>query len=258
MKLFTPSQASHWYFPDGRACHEVEMKTKPGQMRSTTVADARKMGLLPSSTNIIGVIDRPELNAWKQSQAVLAALTLPRNPLEGDDDFAERVVRDAQEQVSKAASIGTKIHSAIEELLCFENIRCDKEVEHLFTPFIHWAKTNIGEIYMAEQTVIGNGYCGRLDLKAELAGVGKAIIDFKTRKPYNGKFAVYSNDDLQLSSYQMADGDANTTRVSILINSQEPATPHVHIWDRAKDDASYKAFLAAFELWKYQKNYSPI
>src|SRR5436190_23373532 len=48
---------------------------------ASTLRDARKLGLLPSVTNILGVITKPELTAWLQEQAVLAALTLPR--LEG-------------------------------------------------------------------------------------------------------------------------------------------------------------------------------
>jgi hypothetical protein len=52
-------------------------------MRPTTLRDARKLGLLPSVTNVLGVINKPELVEWKMTQAVLAALTLPRR--DGED-----------------------------------------------------------------------------------------------------------------------------------------------------------------------------
>lgn len=260
MKLFKPASASHWYDRTGQAVHTVPMKSKPGETRHTTVADARKMKLLPSSTNIIGVMDKPQLRAWRETQAVLSALTLPRNPGEGDDDFAARVVVDSETQVREAAAIGTKIHDAIEQYLCLGRYAPDDAVKDLFAPFKEWADKNILDVKLAEQVVIGDGYAGRLDLKAELRDVGLAIIDFKTRKRYNGKFTTYNEDDLQLASYQQADrlqsGD-ETTRVSILIDSQEPSDPFVHPWPKEGDDEAYKTFMSAFQIWKYIKRYNP-
>jgi len=37
---------------------------------------------------VLGVIAKPALDAWKQEQAILAALTLPRNEGEPLDEFA--------------------------------------------------------------------------------------------------------------------------------------------------------------------------
>ena len=71
-----------------------------GELRPTTLRDARKLGLLPSVTNVLGVINKPELVEWKMTQAVLAALTLPRKEGEVLDVFAKRVV----EELNKARS----------------------------------------------------------------------------------------------------------------------------------------------------------
>src|SRR5512136_668210 len=79
MKLFNPENA-HWYRRDGEPLHSVP--SAKGEPRPTTLRDARKLGLLPSVTNVLGVINKPELVEWKMTQAVLAALTLPR--LEGE------------------------------------------------------------------------------------------------------------------------------------------------------------------------------
>jgi len=77
MKLFSPD-AAHWYQRDGRPLHTV--LSAKGEPRPTTLRDARKLNLLPSVTNILGIIAKPELTAWLQEQAVMAALTLPRLP----------------------------------------------------------------------------------------------------------------------------------------------------------------------------------
>src|SRR6266704_951400 len=94
MKLFSPD-STHWYGRDGVPMHTVPASSN-GQPRPTNLRDARKLGLLPSVTNILGVIAKPELTAWLQEQAVMAALTLPRIAGETEDAFAKRVVADSQ------------------------------------------------------------------------------------------------------------------------------------------------------------------
>ena len=87
MKLFSPDSA-HWYQRDGVPLHTV--LSAKGEPRPTTLRDARKLGLLPSVTNILGVIAKPGLTSWLQEQAVLAALTLPRIEGESEDAFAHQ------------------------------------------------------------------------------------------------------------------------------------------------------------------------
>ena len=51
MTAVKPESASHWYDLDGQPCHEVP-RAKGDGMRPTTLADARKLHLLPSVTNV--------------------------------------------------------------------------------------------------------------------------------------------------------------------------------------------------------------
>ena len=76
MKII-PERASHWYFQDGRPCHQVQAKSGNG-LRDATLRDARTLGLYPSVTSILNIIAKPQLEAWKQEQGIIAALTLPR------------------------------------------------------------------------------------------------------------------------------------------------------------------------------------
>ena len=66
MKLFSPDNA-HWYRRNGEALHTV--LSVRGEPRPTTLRDARKLDLLPSVTNILGVVAKPELVDWKMEQA---------------------------------------------------------------------------------------------------------------------------------------------------------------------------------------------
>jgi hypothetical protein len=111
-RLVLPVEGSHFYMPNGQPLYEIEMKTKPGEFRRTTVVDARKAGALPSVTTILGVLDKPALTAWKITNGILAALTLPRLDDESDDDFAKRVAADAGEMSKGAEDLGTTDHNA--------------------------------------------------------------------------------------------------------------------------------------------------
>jgi hypothetical protein len=82
--------------------------------RPATRCDARKLGLVPHVTNILGVVAKPEVTLWLQEQAVLAALTLPRNAGEGEAEFAQRVVADAQTERVAAANFGSAFHHGAE------------------------------------------------------------------------------------------------------------------------------------------------
>jgi hypothetical protein len=240
------------------------MATKPGQMRSTNLTDARKLGLLPSITNYLGILDKPMLSAWRVEQGILAALTLPRIDGETDDDFAKRVVHDSESQVTQAADRGTAIHNLLENYLLGLPIDQNSPYLNLVLPTIEWLSRNVKLCHYTEKTVVHPKFAGRLDMKAEIAGVGIAVIDFKTRKKTkDGKFLVYPENGLQLSAYLEADKLGcepeyhATDRISIIIGSEEAGEPHIHVWDRADHEASYEAFLAITTVWSFLKKYNP-
>ena len=58
------SESSHWYTREGAPKYTVEAKN--GNLRNTTLADARKMNLVPSVTTIIGCAAKPGLGVEAQ------------------------------------------------------------------------------------------------------------------------------------------------------------------------------------------------
>lgn len=77
-----------------------------------------------------------DLDAWRREQLVLAALTLPRRDGENLEDFAKRVVQDANDEGAKAALFTTADVAALRaedlaaiERLVHENIRLKQELE---------------------------------------------------------------------------------------------------------------------------------
>ena len=52
-------ESGHWYDRDGRPAYE--QATKAGGVRATDLRDARKLGLLPSVTTVLSVVDKAAL-----------------------------------------------------------------------------------------------------------------------------------------------------------------------------------------------------
>ncbi|NDG20016.1 MAG: hypothetical protein EB117_17375, partial [Betaproteobacteria bacterium] len=90
------------------------VKANNGQQRNTTLRDARKLDLIPSVTTILNVAAKPGLEAWKQQQILLAALTLPKAENESIDAYAERVIQDSKQQAQDARDLGTDIHAQVQ------------------------------------------------------------------------------------------------------------------------------------------------
>lgn len=256
-RIVLPSTNAHWYYPNGNPCHQVECssKGKKGEMRDVTVRDARKMGLYPSVTNIIRILDKPSLNSWREEQAILAALTLPGVEGETVDERARRVAHDAKSQVDDAARRGKQIHKCVETYLLFQKFDPHPEVAPLVERFPAWADKHIRHVYAAEQTVVGDGYAGTLDLHAEVEGYGNRIMDFKSRKPYNGAVRTYDEDNIQLSAYW---GAVNATgTMSVFINSQQPDEPVMHAWENEETQKGWVIFDHLKAIWCLLKNYTP-
>ena len=266
MTLIEREAPSHWYFRDGRAFHQIARSDGSGD-RAVTLADARKVQALPSVTNVLGVLAKPALDAWKIEQGIMAALTLPRATGEPLDVFAKRVVADMSAQVDKAADFGTAIHGTCERYALTKEVPTDQTVFGFFQPWREWFDDNVEQVESIEQVFVhlGYGFAGRVDMVARLRGLGWCVVDFKTQKMKRGKdgrpprATFYDTWPLQLSAYQQA--MAASTRkeaprlVSVVVNSVEPGPVHVKVWG---DSVSYfGCFLSALSLWRYVKDYEP-
>ncbi|HNT14166.1 MAG TPA: hypothetical protein PKO21_04810 [Verrucomicrobiota bacterium] len=277
MKLFSPDSA-HWYQRDGVPLHTVPSlkgSLQTATMRPTTLRDARKLGLLPSVTNILGVIAKPELTAWLQEQAVMAALTLPRNPGESEDDFARRVVADSQTTRDSAADFGTAFHAGAERIAhTLEVDRADLHSAWL-NKYRDWYQANALVLRWTEKVLVHPewGYAGTADLLIEHPVHGLTLVDLKTMKfPQRGGKVPggppgttggspvppkpYKSWCYQLAAYRRALGEP-VRCMNLIVNSVEPSAPIEHVWTEDEMETGWRAFVAAHRLWVIEKGYDP-
>ena len=266
MKLFSPDSA-HWYQRDGVACHTV--LSAKGEPRPTTLRDARKLGLVPSVTNIIGIIAKPELTAWLQEQAVMAALTLPRIAGETEDAFAKRVVEDSLTTRDGAADFGTAFHHGAERVARTLEVDRADLLSAWLNRYRDWYQANALVLHWTEKVLVHQewGYAGTADLLIEHAVHGLTLVDFKTTKLKPGvKFTPYKSWCYQLAAYRRALlpslGFGTTSGqpvkcLNLIVNSCEPSAPIEHVWSEEEIGRGWAAFEAARRLWVIEKGYDP-
>lgn len=262
MNLIAP-RASHWYeyTADGiiKPAYEMPNKSQPGQMRKTTLADARKLSLWTSVTNVLSIINKPALNDWRVTQGILAALTLPRNDGEPLDEFASRVATDMDKESEKARDFGTKIHDAIDRRLLTLKIPDDEDPA--VTPYLDsswkWLLDNIKDVKRTEYYDGFDGVAGRIDMECVLKDDTRAILDWKTQRVRKTP-AFYKEWGYQLGAYGRFAKQAIgiwPRLFSIVINSVEPSQCGVLEW--TNPDKQWQMFLHAKELWQHDKDYRP-
>ena len=266
-------------------CYEAPRNGKPGT-KAYTLREAREDGALVSVTSVLSVIDKPQLDDWRVTQAISSALTLPRYPDEPLDSFADRVVIDMDAQTNKAAEFGVRIHDAIAEWLGnwetgkgvwqrhlgvldkAPDMTCPIDLSPYLNEFYLWAYNNIEEVHAVEK-VVGHrslGIAGRLDLDCTIRGVGKCIVDWKSQNVQYGKAMFYDGWDLQLAAYAMAtewmeNGPTavfpDTHLMSVVIDSNAPGPIHTHLWENP--GVSWKVFQSTLDVWIHTKGrgYNP-
>lgn len=195
------SESGHWYGRDGSPAYTVIGKN--GQPRNTTLRDARSFDLVPSVSGILNVAAKPGLDTWKQQQVLLAALTLPRQESESEENWLERVMMDSKQTGRVAAERGTAIHAIIQEYFEGKVVNeyaamCDAVKEAIDG---HFGKL----LYLPEVSFAHKlGYGGKADLVAHAApNFDGVCIDFKTKETEDISTAdVYAEHGMQLAAYR--------------------------------------------------------
>ena len=269
MLLVLPETGSHWYLPDGTAMHDVACAGGNGT-RPANLRDARRLGLLPSVTNILSVLARPGFDAWRQEQAVLAASSQPRRLREDDADYAARVLSELRRENRTAADTGTRLHHAIEAYARSGTVPSDPELAALFAPVRTWFDRQVEDVLAIETAVVHPvwGFAGRIDMAVILRSTGRpTLIDFKTQKTRlskDGSFLPVCREEwpLQLEAYRQALAWRNpfyscAETASVIIGSTGPVPVIEHLWDPLGAPTRFRAFLAARRLWIFTRGYCP-
>ena len=252
------AESCHWYKKDGTPCYEVKGKT--GAMRDTTLADARKTGLLPSVSTILSILAKPGLVNWQIMRGIEAVTTAPDLPGEKLDAKIQRVL-DAGEHKAEsdaAAKLGTDVHTLLAHDLCYVGKEpLEQAAFTLARTAYHWLLETKAATVNREKSVFDTtlGYAGKADRIIQGEN-GFELVDWKTTKKLPTKGAWFEHN-LQVAAYaQIAPCAINAVWV-VYISTTEPdkivafksTSPD---WQRDAD-----AFNHVFAVWRALKGYDP-
>lgn len=188
-------EGGHFYTKDGTPAYTIIGKN--GKERPTTLRDARKLGLVPSVTTIIGCASAPALTNWKIDQAILSALTLGRLEEETEKEYIDRIKADAQEQARKAAERGTQIHAVVQSGFEGEPIMTDDEyIFYASARDTLYLNTTVAQ-WICEKPFATEKYGGKCDLHNE-----KYLLDFKTTDKPVDDLKLWESHYMQLAAYR--------------------------------------------------------
>jgi hypothetical protein len=252
--------SQHWYDRDGNAVFEVA-KAKGGGTRPTTIADARKLGLYPSVTTVLGVLDKPQLMDWKLAQVSNWCHGNPPQDNEGVDSYARRATDGAFRQVSDAADLGTAIHAALES-----HFKGDPVPEG-YDAYVYPVSCLIEKegIKFREHELrlvnVRDGYAGTTDAVFTDSIGFNGILDFKSRKTKPGQPCTpWETEPMQIAAYCVAKFGRihhNTTGANVYISTTEKGRVEIVNYSATQLEEAWDAFQAALKLWQYLKGYKP-
>lgn len=242
---------AHYYAQDGKPMHFVP-KAKGDGTRATTIRDAIKLNLFPSVTEILNIAAKPALTNWLVDQALMAALTLPRDDNETLTEFMKRAKADSKRQAQESAELGTQIHDDIERLWKGDSPLTHKDsaeaVKSLVTDL-----TGLSKGWIAEKTFASDkGYGGMIDLHHPEG----FVIDYKTKDfDESGKDnrMAYDEHAMQLSAYAHGLGIPNAVKINIFVSRTVPGLITYHEWT----EDYFDRFECLLRYWQLTKGYKP-
>lgn len=244
------AESTHWYGRDGSPQYTV--KAKAGHDRPTNLADARKMGLVPSVTTIIKCAHAEGLQRWKLNEMLHAALTLPRGDNEAEEAWIQRVWQDSTETARKAAERGTAIHAAIQGFYEGETVAG-------FEPHVLGAVKAVdgwqdAQPWRAEKSFAHtSGFGGKVDLSC---GVG--VLDFKTKEFSDPEsLKTWDEQAMQLGAYRIGLGIPTARAAIVYVSVTVPGLAKLIEIPEAELARGWRCFYSLLQFWKAKNNFDP-
>jgi hypothetical protein len=250
------TEAGHWYTQTGAPCHEVPNKSKPGEMRPTTKRDAKHLNLSPSVSAIARTLGAPQLERWKLNQLLLSAVDVPRDPLEGDQAWMDRVQSLYKERTTKAMNLGTTIHGCIERLLCGEpyDPTYDEHVRCAMKAVDEWC--GLDGLAIEKSFAHPLGYGGRVDVHKRTHDGW--VLDFKTKEFVAEELPrTWDNHAIQLAAYREGLGMSSARCAIIYVSTSVPGLAHIVELSQDEIERGWDIFERLVGLWQIVNNYRP-
>lgn len=247
------SEAGHWYTINGTPMYTV--LSSKGVERNTTLRDARALNLVPSVTTILNVAAKPGLIRWLQQQVLLAALTLPKQDNEPEEEYIDRILKDSKEEGKAAADAGTDIHAVLQNYYEKPNDPCP--MPELAMGFESTLNEHFGEQeWICERSFAhSSGFGGKVDMHSK---GGNIVVDIKTKNFTDPKqVAGYDEHLMQLAAYRVGLGMQTARCANVFVSRNMVGLYAVKEWTDEELRKGWKMFYNLLQFWQVKNNYEP-
>lgn len=253
--------SNHYYDKvTGEPRYTVETKT--GGRRNTNVADAKKLGLVPSYSTIVSLLNKEGINIWNIDQIMTACMewSYKTKPCATKEELEEHIStwkKDVKEIAGKLGrqgrERGTMVHDALEK--CYKQELVDISLHELIFPVLELVDEHFPlpqNAWIAEKSFARNGYGGKVDLHTR-EGQG-IIIDFKTKDVDDKKkMKPYPDDVMQHAAYRDGLDLPKALCYTLFVNVRHPGMLVMHEWKEEQVVKAGKMFNTLKQFW-YLKN----
>jgi hypothetical protein len=214
--------------------------------------------LVPSVTNVIGILDKPALPRWAAKMVAESAYRMRHALSEmGESEAVDMLKGSPWSKSKRAADRGTDIHGYLEARLNdWEVEDLSPDAEPYRAAADAWFETADVDVVATELTAFHPGYAGTMDLVCRIDG-RLTIADFKTSK------AIYDEAALQLAAlwgcYTDMHGDPVPWRDTHGVLAEPVDLLVVRIGEDgfetkqvADADASLSAFMSLLDAWHWR------
>lgn len=249
----------HYYKLDGSPKYTITGKN--GKERGTTIADAKKLKLVPSVTTIMDVQSKPALIMWLQNQLIEACIDTPfYEAMWTKEEYKKYLIGQSKRVGEEAATRGTYIHDKLENWALNGCVN-----DNSLSLDIHQAVDLISEkfpeytFYPEQSFAHKDGFGGKVDLWGKNEDGDYVIIDYKTKDKTSIKDMVqYDDHRIQLAAYQRGlQLPKNTRRFNLFISVHPDNLGLCRLVECKEFDKYINLFYALKELWQLKNNYSP-
>jgi hypothetical protein len=214
--------------------------------------------LVPSVTNVIGMLEKPALPRWAAIEVAKGAYKMRHALTEMDEAEAVGILKQLPwSKADRAADRGTDIHEWLEAALLGQNLPTLAAEAEKYRPaaqgWLDWYQAEAGVTLATEQTFLHDEYAGTADLVCDVKGE-RWLIDFKTSK------GLYESVALQLSAlaaaYCLPDESDNWTFDRLVaVRIGEDGWEMAEVTDR---HGSFGAFLGLLDVWRWKHAGKPL
>lgn len=244
--------SGHWYCPKtGEPRYTIAKKDGSGT-RATTIRDARLHGYVPSVTTIIRCAAKPGLERWKVSQALDAAMNLPRLPDESPEAFKDRAWQESERISREAAERGSSLHASLEAHFK-GGIVTSEHMPHCKAVEMALADKGLCGPWEAERSFGNHEFGGKLDLSSPTA-----IVDFKSKPELEGgKRYAYDDHLLQLAAYARGLGRPDAKLANVFVGLGDGAAI-CHVWTPEESERGWQMFRLLLSYWQIANNFGAL